>query len=89
MARTPEPPSGRNGDNPAGPRRGKLLREVNDRIREIGDGFDYPGHGLEFVCECGGEECVEKVQLRPEDYDRLRLHAVPRLVAPGHAISAA
>jgi hypothetical protein len=71
----------------AGRRRGDLLREVNDRIREIGDGFDYPGDGLEFVCECGGEECAAKVQLRPEEYDKLRVESVWRVLAPGHAIS--
>jgi hypothetical protein len=84
----PQPSSGLNGDELKGPRRGDLLREVNDRIREIGDGFDYPGDGLEFVCECGGRDCEAKVQLRPEDYDTLRLEPHPRVLAPGHTAAA-
>ena len=64
-------------------RRVELLREVNDRIREIGDGFDYPGVGLEFLCECGADDCSEKVPLAPDEYDRLP-KARRRLIAPGH-----
>jgi hypothetical protein len=61
----------------------ELLREVNDRIREIGDGFDYPGDGLEFICECGADDCSEKVSMAPDEYDRLPKARRP-LIAPGH-----
>ena len=66
------------------PVRVELLREVNDRIREIGDGFDHPRDGIEFICECGANGCVARASLHPEEYDRLRAHTGSRVLASGH-----
>jgi len=64
--------------------RAELLREVNDRIRELGDGVDFTDTGIEFICECGARDCMAKVALPTDEYDRLRLHPEPSIVAPGH-----
>ncbi|HUC35323.1 MAG TPA: hypothetical protein VMR48_06475 [Gaiellaceae bacterium] len=52
------------------PVRSELLREVNNRIREVGREGDLPN--LEFVCECGNGGCVDVVELSAGDYDRIR-----------------
>ncbi len=74
--------SGRNGrGGPGEPVRSELLREVNDRIREVGD--SPRSDGLEFVCECGGGECEEMVLLSLTQYDGIRVGAGD-VLAVGH-----
>jgi hypothetical protein len=56
---------------------------VNERIREVGRNGDGPVSDLEFVCECGGGDCVAMVELTAGEYDGIRLGS--RLVlAAGH-----
>jgi hypothetical protein len=74
--------SERNGDE-GGPVRSELLREVNERIREVGRNGDGPVSGLEFVCECGGGDCVEMVELTTGEYDGIRLGS-DLVLADGH-----
>jgi hypothetical protein len=74
--------SERNGDE-RGPVRSELLREVNERIREVGRNGDGPVSGLEFVCECGGGDCVEMVELTTGEYDGIRLGS-DLVLADGH-----
>jgi hypothetical protein len=38
-----------------------LLREVNERIAEVA----HPNGSSEFLCECGGNECTETLELPP------------------------
>lgn len=59
-----------NGRGDGQPVRSELLREVNDRIREVGREGDFPS--LEFVCECGNGGCIEVVELTAAEYDRIR-----------------
>jgi hypothetical protein len=54
------------------PVRSELLREVNDRIREVGREGTESINGLEFVCECGDGDCVALVKLTVTDYDGIR-----------------
>ena len=72
MANPPERhEAGRDAPGEGVPVRSELLREVNERIREVGR--DGHGAALEFVCECGGGECVSLVQLTFGEYDGIRL----------------
>jgi hypothetical protein len=67
------------------PLRSELLREVNQRIREVGREGDAPVLvSLEFVCECGGGGCEEMVPLSAHDYDGIRLGS-GLILAMGHA----
>ena len=63
----------RNGRGDGAPVRSEVLREVNERVREVG----RDGHGslnsLEFICECGGGDCVAMVELTTGEYDHIRL----------------
>jgi hypothetical protein len=72
--------------NGASPRRRRrlLLREVNARIQEVGESSAVNGSGFELVCECGGSDCVARVELPLSDYERIRSDPQLFLVAPGH-----
>jgi hypothetical protein len=76
-----------NGANARGngaPVRSELLREVNNRVREVGREGAESVSGLEFVCECGDGECVAMVDLTVEEYDGIRLGS-GFVLAVGHA----
>ena len=58
-----------------------LFREVNERLREVVDGFDGP---LEFLCECSHEDCIETIGLEITEYDRVRSNPNLFFVTVGH-----
>ena len=48
----------------------RLSREVNLRIREVTGRF--PANGpIEFLCECGREDCAVTIELTEEQWDGL------------------
>jgi hypothetical protein len=59
-----------------------LLREVNERVKEVVS----PEGGIAFICECGDEACIEQVTLTAEEYERVRSDPVQFFVKPGHQI---
>lgn len=63
-----------------------LLREVNERIHDVGQGLQVlPDDGeLDFRCECGQPECNEFVHLTPSEYERVRADNDRFVVVPGH-----
>jgi hypothetical protein len=62
-----------------------LFREVNERIRELNDGFDNSTEDpVDFVCECSLEGCRDYVPLTLADYADVRADPTHFLVAPGH-----
>jgi hypothetical protein len=71
----------RNARGDGRPVRSALLREVNDRIREVGRDGDVSM--LEFVCECGGGSCIAMVELTTGEYDGIRKTTNP-VLAPDH-----
>jgi hypothetical protein len=60
-----------------------IFREVNERVREV-----VPSENgvIDFLCECGNEDCVEQIKLTTEEYERVRDDPVQFFVRPGHAI---
>ena len=63
-------------------RRG-LLREVNERIAEVGNEFER-FERLPFVCECGNQDCLRAVELSLREYESVRAHARRFAIAPDH-----
>jgi hypothetical protein len=63
-----------------------LFREVNRRIREVSDSFG-PDGSVQFLCECGGEDCLTTVELTEADLDGLLSEDGHVLVAPEHRSS--
>lgn len=57
-----------------------LFREVNERVRDL-----TPSEGgIEFICECGDEQCIDRVSLSVDEYERVRSDPVEFFVKPGH-----
>src|ERR1051326_1679551 len=64
-------------------RRQNALREVNERIHELGwhdDGAPQPG----YVCECSRPDCTETIELPPQVYEAVRSVPVRFVLLPGH-----
>jgi hypothetical protein len=59
-----------------------LFREVNERVRDLVP----PEGGIEFICECGDDGCVERVTLTVAEYESVRADPVEFFVKPGHQI---
>jgi hypothetical protein len=58
-----------------------LYREVNQRIREVSESFEAD-ENVEFLCECGHEDCMTTLELTRAQFDGL-------LRDPGHVLLAA
>jgi hypothetical protein len=63
-----------------------LYREVNERVKEINDGFAgvVPPFG-EWVCECANPECSEPIPMTHEEYEAIRAVPTHFLVKPDDA----
>lgn len=63
-----------------------LLREVNERIHEVGEGLTVLPEGelLDFRCECGRPECDSSVSITAAEYQRVRSDNDRFAVVPGH-----
>jgi hypothetical protein len=68
-----------------------LFRDINERVSRIRDQTgesDVSGDELlDFLCECARQECLEKLQLTPSEYERVRSVPTDFLVAPGHQVA--
>jgi hypothetical protein len=60
----------------------KLFREVNERVEQIQDGLQATEP--HWVCECGDEDCVEKLAVPIGEYHEVRAHDDWFLIKPGH-----
>lgn len=63
-----------------------LFREVNERLREVGEGFSIVAEQAEFVCECGSSTCTEHVQMTLAEYEEIRANSKRFFVLPGHEL---
>jgi hypothetical protein len=54
-----------------------LFREVNERLRELTDRLASDGDSIDVVCECGSDQCVERLTINRMAYDLIR-------TTPGH-----
>ena len=68
-----------------------LHREVNERMRQIEAGLSArgvvePRELDEYFCECGIEDCMEKVHLSEEEYEDVRASPIRFAVLREHVI---
>jgi len=68
----------------AEPKQQLLLRAVNARIREISDRFGTPEGTYRLLCECGREDCGERVDVEVLRYEEARRRR-GFFLAAGHA----
>jgi hypothetical protein len=61
-----------------------LFRQVNERLKELGEGFSVVAERADFICECSDERCAQQVQLTLADYERVRSDSRWFLLVRGH-----
>ena len=59
-----------------------LFRAVNERVSDLNK-----AHGLwvtlsDWICECADETCTERIELTPQQYERVRQNPTHFVVAP-------
>jgi hypothetical protein len=62
-----------------------LFRDVNERIRAASESMSL-GRQLEIFCECGRDDCVDKLSVEAAEYEAVRSNATRFIVKPGHQI---
>jgi hypothetical protein len=66
-----------------------LFREVNERIAEVATHFievETKGEAVEFTCECGHRDCVERLAMTVAEYQTIRAESTRFAVLPGHEL---
>ena len=61
-----------------------VFREVNERLRELGESFSVVSEVATFVCECADTSCTERLQLSLGDYERIRSDPKWFVIVVGH-----
>jgi hypothetical protein len=61
-----------------------IFREVNERVREVSKRASRADERVEFLCECGHENCTESLVLTPAEYEDVRSEAAQFALLPGH-----
>jgi hypothetical protein len=59
-----------------------FFRQVNERIREVGERFE--GNSYEFLCECADPSCTKRLMLTVRQYEDVRGSPTRFALAPGH-----
>ena len=63
-----------------------VFREVNERLKEIGESFSLVAERADFICECGNATCAEPIQMPLDEYERVRANPTWFAIRPGHEI---
>jgi hypothetical protein len=63
-----------------------LLREVNERIHEVGERLQVlpDDDQLDFRCECGRPDCENYVSMTASEYEHVRSDTDRFVLVPGH-----
>ena len=61
-----------------------VFREVNERLRELGESFSLVSQQATFVCECANTSCTERVEMSLADYERVRSDPKWFFLVKGH-----
>jgi hypothetical protein len=61
-----------------------LFREVNEQIRSLSDDYSAKDGPITVICECGDADCVDRLEMRLSDYERVRADSLLYVIAKGH-----
>ncbi len=61
-----------------------VFRQVNERLREVAEGFSVVVEDAEFVCECGRSECAMQIRMTVAEYEEIRSDPKRFLLVDGH-----
>jgi hypothetical protein len=60
-----------------------LFREINERVRDLNEGFSLVLPLGEWVCECADHLCAQRISLSASEYESVRENGTFFVVAPG------
>jgi hypothetical protein len=60
-----------------------LFREINERVKQLNEGFSMVLPVGEWICECADDTCVERIELSAGEYEAVRVDGKHFLVSPG------
>jgi hypothetical protein len=63
-----------------------LFREVNERVREVGNAWGVPSEPIGFLCECGDAKCIGVLSVTLAEYEAIRAAPERFLVLRGHEL---
>lgn len=61
-----------------------IFRSFNEQVRSISQTFTVAAETVTVVCECGARGCIERFEIAPDAYARVREDPVLFVVKPGH-----
>lgn len=61
-----------------------LFRLINERQEEVAEAFGWITGTLQIVCECRDRQCIERIELEPAEYERVRAEGTLFAVLRGH-----
>ncbi len=61
-----------------------MFRAVNERLRELNEGFAALTESFAITCECADTSCVEMIAIPPWLYEQARTSSRVSIVRPGH-----
>ncbi len=61
-----------------------LFRQVNERIDEVSRSVPLDAETMEFICECGEQDCARPMALTRAEYEAVRTIPSRFAVLPGH-----
>jgi hypothetical protein len=59
-----------------------LFRDVNERVKELNEGFTLFTPLGEWICECANDTCTERVEMSAVEYEKIRSEGMRFFVAP-------
>lgn len=63
-----------------------IFRQVNEQIRSLNRDFEPQDGRMSVICECGDGECAERLEIRTQEYERVRADGRRYVIAAGHEI---
>ena len=63
-----------------------IFRQVNEQIRGLNRDFDAEDGTMSVICECGDGDCTEQLEIRTQEYERVRSNGRLYVIARGHEI---
>lgn len=61
-----------------------VFREVNERLEDLAETFQYVAKTATFTCECASLECVKQMEMSLDEYEAVRSDPNRFAVLPGH-----
>jgi hypothetical protein len=59
-----------------------LFRDINERVKELNEGFSLLTPLGEWICECADDTCIDKVAMSANEYESIRKNGARFFVAP-------